>query len=179
MNPLRFYRLNPLLDDDTIMVDIASHEDYFFTAGCRFEEPVPEPVEFAVDEGLGGTRWPTLLLPQPVFRADFVAELRRLGVANIDDYAARVVRASTAEVRLDYRAVNIVGAIACADLERSTFDRMDTLYQFERLVIDPGRTGGADFFRLAEDPEIIVVAASVAERIDRTAFPDLLLELLE
>mgnify|MGYP001568874532 CR=1 FL=1 len=173
-NPL-YFQLEVALTDDTIMVDPASHEDFYFDAGSRFDVEVIEPIEFVVDEGIGGDTWPTALLPQPLFRREFLDHLRQLGVSNLDDYAARIVEVSTGREQLEYRAVNIVGTIECADLALSTFNRFDDLYQFDRLVIDPIRAGGALMFRLAENTEIIVVSKVVAAKIDLSLFTDLVL----
>jgi hypothetical protein len=167
-----FFRLSAVLDDETLTIDLVSHEDFSFTLGTRFPEPFPEPVAFRVDTALGGSRLPTLFLPEPVFRVDFIEHLRQSGVGNIDDYQVRIDYPGGRGHIDGYRAVNIIGSVACVDLERSDYEAFEGMYFFDRLVIDGKKTHGAEFFRVAEAHEYIVVARSLAERLDLRRFPD-------
>lgn len=174
-----FFRLISVLDDDTLTVDLVSHEDFSFSAGVRFPEAFPTPVVFRVDAALGGTRLPTLFLPEPLFHADFLEHLRQAGVGNIDDYPARIELPDGKGLIEGYRAVNIIGTVACADLERSEYEAFEGMYFFDRLVIDPAKTRGATCFRVAQAHEFIVLAKPVAERLDLARFPDVGLVALE
>jgi len=177
----RYYRLNAQQDDDPIAIDIVSHDDYSFVTGTRFAPPFPEPVIFEIDPEVDGTRVPTLFLPEPVFRADFVEALRRAGVNNIDDYAARIVkeRNASSDAVTGYRVVNIIGLVDCVDRRRSEFDEIEGMMMFDKLVIDASRVNGCDFFRVAEAEEYIVVSSALAARLELGAFPDVMLEPIE
>ena len=73
----------------------------------------------------------------------------------------------------NYKAVNIVGKISCVNFEASKFTKIiDSpglgavpLVMFEDLKINSARAGENLLFRLAESPGVILVAASVAERL--------------
>lgn len=170
-----FFRLMPVFDDDTLTLDIASHDDFCFTLGSRFAEPVPTPVVFRVDVESGGRVWPTLFLPEPVFRADFLEHLRAAGVSNIDDYPVRFDGADGAAHQAGYRAVNIIGNVACADLARSRYEAFEGMHFFDELVIDADKAGAANCFRLAEASEYIILGRSVAEHLELSRFPDVTL----
>ena len=68
-----------------------------------------------------------------------------------------------------YRAVNILGAIWAADLERSEYTEVsgtgDVAMGFRQLVIGEGKADGALLFRRAEALASIVVHARAKERI--------------
>ncbi len=172
-----FYRLVALQDDDPTTIDMISHEDFDFTLGTRFKGKVPQPVEFEVDPEVGGPRIPTLFLPEPVFRVEFLALLRRAGVANFDEYEARIVDFNGTECSFsgDYRAVNIVGLLDCADLARSEYEESEGTLFFDQLAIDAGRAQGVELFRVAQAEEYIVIAQSLAQRLDLSRFPDVVL----
>ena len=167
-----FYRLVAVIDDDTLSIDQISHEDHSFTIGDRFPADFPEPVLFAVDGDFGGSLVPTMFLPLPVIRADFLEDLRAAGVANVDDYSAQIRGLEDHKTIVGYRAINIIGAVACADLGRSKYEEFEGMTFFDHLVIDPERVGGATFFRLAEAHEYIVVAKKVVDFIEPGRYPD-------
>ena len=180
MSSIKYFRLNSALNDDTVMVDIASHEEYYFTLGLMFEDKVPEPVEFVIDEDLSGNSWPTLMAAQPLIKINFLNHLKDLGVTNIHDYAARIVRESTIEVNLEYRAINIIGSVFCANLKKSQFTQLEGMYFFDRLVIDPNKVPtSSELFRLGEAAESIVISKNLADQIDLKRFSDILLSPIE
>lgn len=174
-----FFRLVAEDDEEALSIDIVSHEDYSFTLGERFADPFPQPVEFVADREIGGSRLPTLFFPEPVVRAEFLQALRRAGVTNCDDYDARIAGLHDGEWIAGYRAINIVGTVACADLQRSDYEAFEGMSFFDNLVIDEARARGADFFRLAEAHEYVVVSARIAKLLDLGEFPDVRLIPIE
>lgn len=174
-----FFRLVAEDDEDAISIDLVSHEDFSFTLGERFPKQFPQPVLFEADRDLGGTHLPTLFFPEPVVKEEFLHALRAAGVTNVDDYEVRIAGLRPNEWLPGYRAINIVGAVACADLARSEFESVEGMTFFDRLVLDPARARGADFFRLAEAHEYVIVSARLAQRLDLTAFPDVRLIPIE
>lgn len=155
-------------------IDISSHGDFDFTLGARFGADFPEPVLFDVDPDVGGIRIPTLFLPEPVFRADFLTALRKAGAANIDDYAVRISGATGVECAFseNYRVINIIGILDCADLSRSEYEEAEGMKFFDRLVIDASRAQGAGFFRVVHAQEYMVISQALADQLDLSSFPD-------
>ena len=174
-----YFRLATEVDDDVLTIDIASHEDLSFTAGVPFADPIDEPIRFRADMELGGSVLPTTFLPEPVFKSDFLQHLRELGVSNIDDYAAEISTPGGKQTIEGYRAVNIVGAVACADLSHSEYEDFEGMFFFDRLVINPMKARSALCFRLAEAHEYILIHQRVAEGLDRKRFPDIVLTPIE
>jgi hypothetical protein len=66
-----------------------------------------------------------------------------------------------------YKAVNIIGAIECANLAASEYISHPALpfLEFSRLVVDPGRSRDMDLFRLGEDPVVILISQRVQAAI--------------
>ncbi len=176
-----FFRLNSLIDDDTTMIDFASHSEFSFTLGEKFDESFHPPVKFNVDPRMKGAIIPTLFLPEPVFKEEFVHHLRRLGVENFDDYDTQILtNKKKSTYILGYRAVNIIGLIFCADLAKSQYELYEDMYFFDRLVINSKKVpSGIDIFRLGEAHEFIIVSKKLADQIDLKSFTDISLIPIE
>ncbi len=132
---------------------------------------VPNPVVFRTDPDYPGTLKPmyegTILL----MRDDLIARLRDAGVDNLQTFPAEIRDEQRKQQHTNYKAVNIVGVVSCANMAES--ERMDPEddtemidVDFESLVIDESKTGGALLFRVAEAVSAIVVHGSVRERIE-------------
>lgn len=74
----------------------------------------------------------------------------------------------------NYKAVNILGLVAAADMERSVAVVHDGApsvdVDFDRLVIDEDKTGGRKLFRLAESTNAIIVHASLRDALLERGF---------
>lgn len=175
-----FFRLMPVLTDDTMTIDLKSHEDFSFTMGLRFDKNFKPPVKFKVSNKSGIKTWPTLFLPEPVFHLKFLEHLRQAGVSNIDDYPLSFSGIkNNKKQETHYRAVNIIGNVSCADLKRSKFEEFDGMYFFDNLIIDEKKAKGKMFFRVAEGAEYIVLSKTLVERLDLSIFPDVMLAPLQ
>jgi hypothetical protein len=134
------------------------------------ESDVPNTVVYEVDADYPGELLAMYDKAIPIMRNDLLETLRSAGVDNLQTFPA-VVTEPGGKQRNDYKAVNIVGLVAAADAERSTFmePAVDFLgADFESLVIDETQTGGALLFRLAEAPNAIVAHRSVRARVEGT-----------
>lgn len=137
--------------------------------GQMIREPVPNPVVFEVDEDYDGELLPMYDDSILLMRDDLLASLSAAGVDNLQTFPA-VVRGPGSQTHSNYKAVNIVGLISCANMDSSVrvpgteSDLIDV--DFESLVIDEERTGGALLFRLAEAVNAIVVHRAVRERVE-------------
>jgi hypothetical protein len=106
-------------------------------------------------------------------RDDLLAALRNVGVDNLQVFPAQVRDKTKRQVHDEYVAVNIIGAIACANMDES--ERMDPDddgdlidVDFDSLVIDEERARGALLFRLAESVSAIVVHRRIREAVEKT-----------
>jgi hypothetical protein len=129
-----------------------------FQAGDLISVDVPEPIEFLVDNT--SKHPPTDFVTEfmPVFSDRLVEASRKSGVDNFQAYKAILKNPVTGETWSSYQVINILGVIACADMENSEYEViMEPMCTFDKLVIDTKKANGALFFRLLESPEKIIV----------------------
>ena len=107
----------------------------------------------------------------PVMRHDLVEALTSAGVDNIQ-YLPAVLEDRQRGIRhAKYKACNIVGGVACADMEKS--DLVETAeaglgdMNFRNLVLDESKMRGLLLFRLAEKLDVVVVSERVRQTIER------------
>jgi hypothetical protein len=144
--------------------------------GAVIREPVPEPLVYLLDPDYPGTPKPLYKeCAIPVMRDDVADALRQGGVDNIQYFRAILRDPKSGREYSDYKAFNIVGVIACADMGTSelmgTSDSAMIDVDFSGLVIDESKTGGALLFRLGESVSAIVVHEKVKDSIEQRAIP--------
>lgn len=146
--------------------------------GRPFARPLPDPIriDLVPVQDFTGEPAPMFDRAMCLMAEAMVVALRGCGVENLDVYPA--VLADPANAReFRYFAVNIIGLVAAADLERSrwtNFDgeaRVDT--HFESLVVDPAKARGRLMFRLAEDTATIVVHEHVKRALESAGIRNL------
>ncbi|MBL8344151.1 MAG: hypothetical protein JNN03_01835 [Rubrivivax sp.] len=158
--------------------DMGDGELRSWKSARRFPQPPPSPIEVHIDEGESGLVLELYDANIALMSGRLAAALKGAGVTNVDFYSAVVIDHDKGTRHLDHVAFNVVGAIALADLRRSTFSAHDGLtvsVDFDRLVLAEARARGALFFRLAESVNGIVVHqrvrdAVLAAGIDTLAF---------
>jgi hypothetical protein len=158
-------------------------------SGQAVTVPVPQPLRFDIDRGE-----PRVLPEDPAEAAEIppepeepgellemyqlemllltgrvVTALREAGVDNLQVFDAVIRDPVTGREWTNYKVVNIVGVIACANLEESAFaplrGRPMIDMDFIRLAIDEERAGGQLFFRLGECVTIILVHEKVKNHL--------------
>lgn len=144
--------------------------------GSPVARSVPEPLVYTLRAGAEGEPKPMYYAEAvPVMRDDVAATLRAAGVHNIEYFDAVLKDPDNGREYTDYKAYNIVGLVACADMTASRLmdsNESDLLdMDFESLVIDESRTGGALLFRLAENVSAIVVHEQVKRAIEDSGIP--------
>jgi len=134
-----------------------------------FREPVPTPIKVTLNAYEG--------LMMPMFSAsillmsdELVAALAEAGVDNLDLYDAELFNPATNERFTNYKAVNIIGAVAAADLAQSECQlHGDAQFDvdFDSLVLDEAKTHELLIFRLAECVTGIAVHDKVKRCVER------------
>jgi hypothetical protein len=119
----------------------------------------------------------------PLMRNDLVARLKAAGVDNLETFPAVLTDPARPNAVIDdYRAVNIVGLVKCADLDASEYDDFAgagiVTLGFNKLIIDDRKAGGALMFRLAEAVTTVVVHQRVKDALPANDFPYLLFRSL-
>jgi hypothetical protein len=147
----------------------------YWNRGRRFEQPVSEPLEVILDGD--GLMMPMFNRGILLFSDELVEAVRDAGVDNIDCYDAVLVDPVGGKRHTNYKAVNIIGMVAAADLAASEFHApsgralIDT--DFDTLVLDEERANGLLLFRLAESVNAIVVHARVKQHLEKRGIPNL------
>ncbi len=142
-------------------------------SGGPLEAALPEPLEFQL--GPYGTDITDFFPPAiPLMSSRMLKALAEAGVDNIESYSAVLLDKDGNVVPEEFRAINIIGRIACADLDASEceYDDPDDPIgvDFDSLVIDEDRAMGQLFFRLHEAANGIVVHDSIRQAIEKLQF---------
>ena len=143
-------------------------------AGRRIEQPLPKPLVFRVLKESG--TWMSAFFGAgiPLMRNDLIAALQKAGVDNLDCYEARIEDPRTGTAYSDYRAVNVIGVVAAADMELSHYDRGNASrlidVDFDGLTIKGMPIPGL-LFRLAECVSAIIVHDQVRQCVEPLQLP--------
>lgn len=151
-----------------------------FTLGSRIKSTVPKPLEISLKRinphaDDHGPELPEYLQGEiPLFRRDLVEAMVAAGVDNLDLYDAVLVDPEDGRRHETHQAVNIIGAIAAADMAQSAA----TVHtggpvidvDFDGLVVDERRTGDALLFRLAESTNAILVHERLRDHLLAAGF---------
>lgn len=135
---------------------------------------LPKPLVFPVDCN-NELKQPNHLtgISIPLMSHELVSVLQKNGVDNLQQFPAILRNEETGDEWGNYYAVNIVGLISCADMEKSDYTQIGArpnsdipLAHFHNLVIDEERAHGHYLFRLAEEPHVIVASEEIYKATD-------------
>lgn len=138
-------------------------------SGAKLEELPPNPIELTWNpDNEDGIRKAYYESGVVLMLKDLIAALREAGVDNLETYPVVVRSTRTDEICKDYEAVNIIGAVAVADIENSVVideggGMIDMI--FGGLAIDMEKAKGHSFFRLAESVGAILVHEKVSDHV--------------
>jgi hypothetical protein len=143
--------------------------------GRPIDPPRTLPLEYALDPDYPGKLRPFYPAAAPLMREDLLAALAEAGVDNLQAFAALLHDPAAGTTHTNYKAVNIIGIVAAADMGQSvmmgTSDSTLIDADFESLVIDDAKPRGALLFRLAESASAIVVHDTVKQMIEARVVP--------
>lgn len=138
--------------------------------GRRFDVDIPNPLQVDLVPVEGYTGEPAEMHDGNILLMSnrLVAALKEAGVDNLDCYPATLKNVETGKT-FSYQAVNIIGVMAAADLEKSQWQSYDgePLFDvnFEGLEINEQAAQGALLFRLAESTDTILIHEKVRDHI--------------
>ena len=148
--------------------------------GARYTMPVPNPLEIALkplnpDASDHGSEMPEYFKGKiPLFRLDLIAALNKAGIDNLDLYNVLLSDPDDGRRYTNYKAVNIIGTIAAADMANSeaTVHANGPLIDvdFDSLAVDEQKTRGALIFRLAESTNAILVHEKLKNHLQSMGF---------
>jgi hypothetical protein len=154
-----------------------------FMLGRRIVTPMPTPLEFKLTDPEEDAEDECVAMPALfnrgilLLRDDLLAAMAAAGVDNLDAYEAVVREPDGSRSYTNYKAVNIVGLVAAADMSRSKA----TVHpggpvidvEFDDLVLDPSRARGALMFRLAEATGSIFIHDRLRRHLLASGFDEL------
>lgn len=144
-----------------------------WVTGHIFGEPKePIAVEFWENGGRGLAE--ILLDSIPLFSKELVNALRDCGVDNLQLFPVKIIEREGNRINQEYFAVNIVGLIKCADMEKSEYSDITgqgiIAVNFRKLIIDETIAMGFYIFRLAESVSSIIVHEKIKKYLDLKEF---------
>lgn len=147
-----------------------------FNMGRYIDQPLNEPLRFKMYPDWGSQ--PMLLWGSEItlMHKDLVATLQAAGVDNLQTFPAVLENPYTNEDLLDYLAINILGLVAAADLEKSDITAFSNPPRIDSITfspkIDPAKANGALMFRMAESVMRIMVHEKIKIALEEK-FPTL------
>jgi len=140
-------------------------------SGKRFKKEIETPFEVELDDTYG-TKMADLFDSQMFLCSNRLIEgFKKAGIKNLDLYDINLIDKKRKKKFENYKAVQIIGKIAAADMKKSkSHDPMNighTIVQFHNLVIDEKKIGKALMFRLAEDCSTILIHEKVKKELEK------------
>ena len=159
------------VDQDVVdLQEIPQFTGVSWNSGQKISAIVPTPIRVTLDPEQPGIMLPMFYKGILLLSNKMIAALAEAGVDNLDLYDAIIANPFDRLDHAEYKAVNIVGAISCADLSRSDYVAHGTPLidvDFDSLTIDKAKASGALMFRLAENVAGIVVHEHVRDCLER------------
>jgi len=162
--------------DKTTIGEIPEFEDLSWISGQKFLEAPPTPIIVELEGGPDDVVVSMYTIGLLLLRDDVIKAFKMAGVDNCDYYPAIINNPNTGESLNNYKAVNIIGTVAAANLEGSNYKAhgepvVDV--DFDGLKIDETRAKNLKLFRLAECVTGIVIHESVKDILLENGINDL------
>ena len=143
--------------------------------GQRFPAPPPTPVLVDLNTDFPGIMMPMFDKGVLLFTKPMLASIEAAGVDNLETFDAILHDPATGQKYNNYKAINIVGAVAAANLGESEFEAPSGSpivdVDFDSLVIDEKKAGGLLMFRLAECVTAIMIHERVKKQLEADEIP--------
>ena len=169
--PRDYFLMQPVMRGGMLLAPLRdAPNEQSWTMGARFEEPPPEPVQAKIRAGYEDAEPRPFMGVPPILSEALLSVLLAAGVSNLDTYDA-VLKSADGKVALrGFKAFNLIGLVAAADLSQTRF-APENASRFidatiDGLVLDPSRAGGLLMFRLAEHSSAIVVHRRIKDAVE-------------
>ncbi len=151
-----------------------------FIKGALIRETLPVPLVFEVSHPVRAAVPHLLGNAIPLMSDYLVKTLRAAGVDNLQVFPA-ILKSKAGEQWEGWWAVNTLGLVAAADLEKSEYDTLMKgaaggvevpLLAFTKLVLVAAKTHDFSLFRLAESPSTLLIHDRLNKYLDSHDPPD-------
>jgi len=165
--------------------DFRSPYDNKFTwfRGSRFRDTPLEPLEIKLLPYDGDNPDHGPLIPPfyddtvVLMRDDLIEAMETFGVDNLDTYAVNLTDPDDGSVRTDYKAVNIIGLIRAADMNKSTATVHNNIplvdVSFDKIVLQEEKIQDFLLFRMAENMMTILIHEHLRDYLLEKGFDDI------
>ena len=144
--------------------------------GRPIADAIPQPLVYRLDPQRPGNI-PEMMddMSRPLMSDNLIAALRAVGVDNLQLFDAVIEDPTTGAKHTNYKAFNIIGVVAAADMDKSvlmgTSDSTMIDVDFESLAIDENKARPFRLFRLAENVSTIIADEAVKDEVERREIP--------
>lgn len=149
--------------------------------GTPFDVDIPNPMHLRFKPKEDGNPDHADFIPPYIegcscefFRDDLIAALQAYGVDNLDTYPVTIFDPDTGQTHTNFKAVNIIGLVSAADMEKSTYTLSDGIplidVPFDELVLRTDEISDLLIFRLAENIGTILVHESIRKMLIEKGF---------
>jgi hypothetical protein len=174
MSNSSYYIFNDMLEDSDVgfphseIWKLPRIRRVTWISGARHVVTIPTPIEVELNPEFGTELLDAYYHSIPIWSDRLIAVLRKVGVENLDVYDAIIRDPRTGLETSEYKAVNVIGSVNCADMEHSEYDLRSEMgaREFTKLVIDPKKTLGLKMFRLLDRPTLLIIDEDVKRGIE-------------
>lgn len=155
---------------DLAILDGPIDSDESWMVGQRIAEVISEPIKATLSVNSGkDLRDAFLATNVTLFSLRLVTALEAAGVDNLQIYPAEILDPKLNRTTSDFRAVNIVGLVEAADMQKSSYDPTSEppMAEFENIVLKTKLPKNLLIFRLAENPSFILIHETVKKVLDQ------------
>ena len=139
--------------------------------GSKFKITPPNPLILSWQPNTGGSKKKFYDSTIPLMHKSLHSCLISFGIDNIDIYPVQIIDPESNVTDYDYYAINIIGAVAAANLGESKYTdhtgRGLIDLDIDQLIISEEATLWLPFFRLAECVSGIVVSEKIKEGLEK------------
>lgn len=163
-----FTLINNILSDFSSSLNEPTNfpQEVNFISGSAIQYKFDEPLVFTTNAKSGDKMVDFSKGAVTLMSKKFLTLMQEAGVDNLQAFPAVVQSETDGTIWENYFAVNILGMVSCADLEKSKYTEiMPGHYRFKELAINTEKVKGALVFRLHEHCPTIIIHRSVGRYI--------------
>lgn len=178
---MKFYRMSRIVPADGAGLFQVSHVVFELKTGAPMEDDFGPPLVCKLNKKFAKGKLPTFFeSPALIARREFAQALVDAGVSNVEQMPV-VIKDETHGREIDgYLFLNIVGRVACLNVDRSDSDELDEgMRVVDRAVLDAGRAPPAGLFLLDEDTDCMIVSERVHAALKAGRFDDVRFDEVE
>ncbi len=164
-------------DQDRAAIGQVRNTKLNWQMGQRFASPPPSPVQVDLNPDFPGIMLPMFDKGVLLFAQPMLESIEAAGVDNLETFSAILHDPQSGNRFDNYKAINIVGTVAAANLGESQFTAPSGTpivdVDFDSLAIDEAKAGSLLMFRLAECVTAIIIHDRVKQQLERDGIPHL------